>query len=85
MGVGSVSDQIEVLTANSTQSSVTVDGTSSFVSLAVGAKYYTRSGFGARMILDYYQRGEDYTIEDSDNYTKTTAGPRLMFGLSYKF
>ena len=86
IGIGNVSDDIQVLTANSTTPSTTEEGTSSFISAAAGLKYFTRSGFGARIMLDYYQRSETYEIENSDeNFVKTVAGPRVLLGLAYRF
>ncbi len=86
IGVGSVSDDVQVLSSNSTSPSVTEEGSSSFLSVAGGLKYYTRSGFGARIILDYYQRSETYEIENSEeNFVKTVSGPRVLLGLAYRF
>ncbi|MAF79125.1 MAG: hypothetical protein CME63_11525 [Halobacteriovoraceae bacterium] len=86
IGIGSVSDDVQVLTANSTTPSSTEEGTSSFISVAAGLKYFTRAGFGARVLIDYYQRSETYEIENSDeNFAKTVAGPRILLGLAYRF
>ncbi len=85
LGVGSVSDTFDLLSVTSTQTSQTVPGSSSFFSVATGIKYFTRGGFGARAILDYYQRSESYEFENGDNFTKSVTGPRLMLGLSYRF
>ncbi|MEC7275741.1 MAG: hypothetical protein VXV96_05415 [Bdellovibrionota bacterium] len=85
LGVGSVSDTIDLLSASSNQVSTTASGSSSFFSVATGVKYYTESGFGARAVLDYYQRSESYELENGDTYNKTVSGPRLLLGLSYRF
>lgn len=85
LGVGSVSDTIDLLSVSTTQTSTSVEGSSSFLSVATGVKYYTRSGFGARAVLDYYQRSESYEFENGDNFTKNVTGPRFMVGLSYRF
>lgn len=85
IGIGSVSDTIDLLSASTSQSSTTVEGSSSFFSVATGIKYYTESGFGARAILDYYQRSESYEFDNGDTFNKNVAGPRLLLGLSYRF
>lgn len=85
LGVGSVSDTIEVLSNNSTQTSSTLEGSSSFLSLATGIKYYTRSGFGGRAMIDFYRRSESYQFDEGDSFTKVVTGPRLLLGLSYRF
>jgi hypothetical protein len=60
-------------------------GTSGF-SAGFGYKFYTRRGFGARAILDYYMRTEKYKEDEVLNtYNKTVGGPRLMLGLGYRF
>lgn len=86
LGVGSVSDTIELLSNNSTQTANTLEGSSSFLSLATGIKYYTRNGFGARAVLDFYRRSESYQFDEGeDSFTKVVSGPRLLLGLSYRF
>lgn len=86
IGIGNVSDDVQVLTSNSTSPSNTDTGTSSFISAAAGLKYYTRSGLGARIMIDYYQRSETYKVDAStDNYIKTVSGPRVLLGLAYRF
>lgn len=86
LGVGSVTDDVQVLTSNSTSPSNTDQGTSSFLSAAAGLKYYTHSGFGARVLIDYYQRSETYKVDTAaGNYVKTVAGPRILLGLAYRF
>ncbi len=85
LGVGSVTDTVDVLSNNSTQVSKTLDGSSSFLSLATGIKYYTRQGFGARAMIDFYRRSESYQFDDTDSFTKIVSGPRLLLGISYRF
>lgn len=85
LGVGSVKDSVEILSENSTNVSSQFDGSSSFISLATGLKYYTPGGFGGRIVLDYYRRSESYVFDDSENYTKVVTGPRLLVGMSYRF
>lgn len=61
-------------------------GSSNFFSAGFGLKYYLSKGFGFRTILDYYRRGELYTIENStSDFSKIVAGPRLQIGLSFRW
>lgn len=60
------------------------EGTNTFFSVGVGAKYVLSNGFGIRAILDYYNSNETYQF-DSTTKTRTLAGPRINFGLSYRF
>ncbi len=85
LGVGSVSDTREELGSTTTLENETIDGSSSFLSLATGVKYYTRGGFGARAMIDFYRRSESYPFEEGDSFTKVVSGPRLLLGLSYRF
>lgn len=85
IGVGSVSDSVEILSGSSTQEASPLEGSSNFLSLATGIKYYTESGFGARAMLDFYRRSESYVFDDETNFTKVVSGPRLLVGLSYRF
>lgn len=55
-------------------------------SVGFGYKFFTQHGYGARVLLDYYTRSESYDEDDQTNvYTKTVSGPRLMVGLGYRF
>lgn len=61
-------------------------GTTNGFSLGLGFKYYTRSGFGGRILFDYYQRGEKYKEDEAaQSFNRTVAGPRLLLGFSYRF
>lgn len=85
IGVGSASDTVEVLSNSSTQEGSTLEGSSNFLSLATGIKYYTESGLGMRAMLDFYRRTESYVFDDETNFTKVVSGPRLLLGLGYRF
>lgn len=61
-----------------------VEGTNTFFSAGLGAKYILSNGFGIRGILDYYSSSESYEYETS-TVTRSLAGPRIQFGLSYRF
>ena len=58
---------------------------SSFLSLGTGFKYFLAKGFGGRVFLDYYRRSETYAFENDDSSTKVVQGPRIQFGLSYRW
>lgn len=85
LGVGSASDTIEVLSGSSTQEGSTLEGSSNFLSLATGIKYYTESGLGVRAMLDFYRRSESYVFDDETNFTKVVSGPRFLIGMGYRF
>ena len=59
-------------------------GDNTFYSAGLGAKYVLNNGFGIRAILDYYSSNETYTFDDSTD-SRTLSGPRVQFGLSYRF
>ena len=85
-GVGVVSDFITIKTLNSQEDPKQFEGSSNFMSIGVGIKYYAFNGFGLRMMLDYYQRGELYVVGNSeDDFTKNTSGPRFQVGLGYRW
>lgn len=66
--------------------SLSTNGSTNGFSIGFGYKYYTQKGFGGRVLLDYYQRGEELE-EDTlvQAYSRTVNGPRLLLGLSYRF
>lgn len=86
LGIGSSEDTISFTDSNVSTEPQTLSGSSNFFSLGVGAKYYLPNGFGMRAFLDYYRRGESYTLEEEEGeYTKVVSGPRIQLGLSYRF
>jgi hypothetical protein len=61
-------------------------GSSSSYSLGAGFKFQTQRGWGARAVLDYYNRGEKLKNDVTGvSWTRTVAGPRLWVGLGYRF
>ena len=77
---------------NGVDSGATTEGTNSFFSLGIGAKYVLSNGFGVRGILDYYSSNEEFEFESTTTgtavtttQTRTLSGPRIQFGLSYRF
>ena len=62
------------------------NGSTSGFAVGFGYKYYTREGFGARAVLDYYVRNEKFKRDEDDNaFDRYAAGPRFMVGMSYRF
>lgn len=85
-GIGTTTDTVTFSSGASTGSEDTLEGSSNFLSLGMGLKYYNSDGFGGRAVVDYYRRAESYAIDTSDSeFTKTVAGPRVQLGLSYRF
>lgn len=70
--------------SNGVSDETSVEGTNSFFSVGVGAKYVLSNGFGIRSVLDYYSSNESYEYE-TGTVTRKLAGPRIQFGLSYRF
>lgn len=86
-GIGSGSLKLK-LTSGATADEVTREGTNTFLSFGVGAKYVLTNGFGIRAVLDYYRSGEsfEYQVNGIDTVTEQTlSGPRIQFGMSYRF
>lgn len=62
------------------------NGSTNGFSLGFGFKYYVRSGFGGRILFDYYQRAEKFSEDDAgQSFNRTVGGPRLLLGFSYRF
>ncbi|MBC7538345.1 MAG: hypothetical protein H7281_05965 [Bacteriovorax sp.] len=61
-----------------------IKGTNTFFSVGVGAKYVLSNGFGVRALFDYYSSNESYTV-DAVTSTRKLSGPRVLFGISYRF
>ncbi|MFL5783047.1 MAG: hypothetical protein ACJ76H_00475 [Bacteriovoracaceae bacterium] len=71
---------------NTNGEDISANGSTTGFSLGGGLKYYTKEGFGARAILDYYVRNEKFKRDEQNfSFNRTTAGPRFMVGLSYRF
>ena len=72
--------------SNGTIDEMSANGSTQGFSIGGGYKFYTSKGFGARILLDYYLRNENYKEDDNANqFTKTVGGPRFMVGLGYRF
>jgi hypothetical protein len=70
------------------ETSLTTKGTDKFFTLGIGAKYNLSNGLGVRSTFDYYHASESYTLTGTTTnsiITRTLAGPRIQFGISYRF
>ena len=84
-GMGTIKSTITFKTATD-ETTNPFKGTEAFFSLGVGAKYVLTNGFGIRATLDYYHATESLTDGLTDlTFTRKIAGPRIQFGLSYRF
>lgn len=63
---------------------ITAEGSSSFFSVGAGAKYNFQNGFGIRGVVEYYSSTHEYAFEDSTTTVEFT-GPRVQFGVAYRF
>lgn len=79
LGKGSATLENKVITSES------VEGSNSFYSIGAGTKYVLPNGFGIRASLDYYSSSETYDFADGTTKDRTLSGPRIQFGLSYRF
>ena len=82
-GQGSASIESKV-TTNGVSDQITKEGNNGFFSVGVGAKYALSNGFGIKSVLDYYRSSETYTFENYEE-TRVLSGPRIQFGLLYRF
>lgn len=62
------------------------NGSTSGFAVGFGYKFYTKEGFGARAVIDYYARNEKFDRdEDENSFDRTVAGPRFLMGISYRW
>ncbi len=86
IGVGSSEDTIDLTSTINQADADSLTGSSNFLFFGTGIKYYLDNGFGMRAQLDYYQRSELYSNSTTEEeYTKMVTGPRVHFGLAYRF
>lgn len=83
-GIGTATSETTVNTS-STASGDPMKGSSNFVLLGVGAKYYLKNGFGVRAVLDYFSSGSTFEFEGEENLTQSLKGIRMRAGISYRF
>ena len=85
-GVGSATSSTTTPATDTVPAVVnSVSITNTFFSFGVGVKYVLNNGFGLRSLLDYYRTSETYKNTNDDTVKRTLAGPRVQFGISYRF
>jgi len=85
IGVGTSQDSISFQTNTVSSDPQSLDGNTTFFSVGFGFKFFLKDGLGARALIDWYQRGESYSLDDGTEYTKTVSGPRVQVGLGYRW
>lgn len=83
LGKGSANIESKTL-VNGVDTGTPAEGSNSFFSLGIGAKYMLSNGFGVKGLLDYYSSSESYEF-DTGSVERTLSGPRVQFGVSYRF
>lgn len=83
-GAGSA-DIKETVITNGVSTETPVSGSNTFFSAGLGAKYVLSNGFGVRGLLDYYSSSETYDFGEGQTIKRTLSGPRVLFGVSYRF
>lgn len=86
MSMGSIKTQYTPGSENPTGEISQGTGSSMAVMFGGGLKYYTPKGFGARVVLEYFSRKDNFA-EDYRGviWSKTQSGPRFYTGISYRF
>ena len=79
-GLGIISSSTEGSSSDSSS-----DGGYNALSFGGGLKYYTEEGLGLRGQLDFYTRNENTTTDLGNEVIKKKSGPRIKFGMSYRF
>ncbi len=86
INVGSVKSTFKPGTDDPGGDEFDANGSTQGFAAGFGYKFFTKRGFSARAILDYYMRTEKYKEDFETNaFNKTVGGPRFMMGLGYRF
>lgn len=87
LNIGTIrSSATAVADAQGNTEDISANGSTNGGALGFGFKYYTREGFGARAIVDYYFRNEKFKRDEENlSFDRQTRGPRLMVGISYRW
>ena len=86
LGSSSSSFQTGSEASSGSEADDVVDGSVVANSFGYGMRYYTREGYGARIELPYYLRGEEFAADSANtNWIKTSVGPRVLMGISKRF
>jgi hypothetical protein len=85
-GLGQISSIYEPGAENPGGPTDEATGSSISYSIGGGFKFYTATGWGARVIFDYYTRGDTLTESlGNTTWTRTASGPRLLVGMGYRW
>jgi hypothetical protein len=87
-GLGSMTSTTTTTnTVTNETTSVELSGSSNFFALGGGIKYYSRGGWGGRIILDYYRTAAELTSDSipDETVSLSLAGIRVQAGISYRF
>ncbi len=84
-GLSFTNDSSELNVAATKVPSTSLTGGGSFFSVGAGMKYNLTNYWGMRLLADVYRRQEVYAMSDGSESTKTMLGPRVYFGISYRF
>lgn len=91
ISMGNVSDKFNsgilgTSTTSTSSESETLEGSSRRLSLGVGVKFYTAKGFGMRAIFDYFMLSDSFDQDiRGDNWDRSSSGPRIQVGFSYRW
>ncbi len=86
LNVGSVRSSVSSGLSRPSDPDRSANGSTSGFALGFGYKFYTKEGWGARALIDYYARNEKFRRDEDDNsFDRTVAGPRFMMGISYRW
>jgi hypothetical protein len=86
INIGSVRSSQSSGISRPTDEDRSANGSTSGFSAGFGYKFYTKEGFGARAIIDYYARNEKFDRDEDDySFDRTVAGPRFLMGISYRW
>ena len=83
-GIGTASSETTIASSTTTTGDP-LSGSSNFMFLGGGAKYYLRNGFGARVTADYFSSGSTFEFDDDENLTVALSGFRIRVGFSYRW
>ncbi len=86
INIGSVRSSVSSGLTRPTDEDQSANGATSGFAVGFGYKFYTKEGFGARAIVDYYARNEKFDRDEAGNtFDRTVAGPRFLMGISYRW
>jgi hypothetical protein len=85
MSAGRSETNYEPGAENASLNSTNITGRTFAVSMGGGVKFYTMKGYGARMMIDYHSRNENFTDLSNVSSKRSFAGLRIFSGFSYRW